>query len=250
MKSLSYTTFVLFLAMIFSCKKEDKPAPGPVTVPVEFTSTAYVALGAFDATGKPAYLLPKDVISPTLLSFITTTLPDKQDLRTTNPGLLSTSAIADIALTKQSDVFITFVTNGSGFSNTFAFYTYPTNQPPASTADIHTITYAFPNVGDKAPLQRGDKIKLGRFDAGTSVGFVLLQRGWDNATHTISNKTVHFCSNDVLNPEVAANMKKHAVLIHYAPENKVLIGFEDLDRTNAQCDHDFNDVVFYCTVTQ
>jgi len=43
-------------------------------------------------------------------------------------------------------------------------------------------------------------------------------------------------------------LKKHAVLISYAPENKILIGFEDTDRTNSQCDNDFNDVVVYATV--
>jgi hypothetical protein len=77
----------------------------------------------------------------------------------------------------------------------------------------------------------------------------LLQKAWDTTTNILSNKVVHFCSNDVLNPEVDPNLKKHAVLINYPPENKVLIGFEDLDRTSQYCDHDFNDLVVYCTVT-
>jgi len=38
------------------------------------------------------------------------------------------------------------------------------------------------------------------------------------------------------------------VLLNYAPENKVLISFEDTDRTKPECDNDFNDVVIYCTV--
>ena len=59
---------------------------------------------------------------------------------------------------------------------------------------------------------------------------------------------MHFCSNDVLNPEINVNLKKHAVLIDYPAENKTLIGFEDLDRTIDLCDHDFNDVVLYATV--
>jgi hypothetical protein len=60
---------------------------------------------------------------------------------------------------------------------------------------------------------------------------------------------VHFCSNDILNPEVDPKLKKHAVLIN-APDNRVLIGFEDLNRTLPQCDHDFNDVVVYSTVVK
>jgi hypothetical protein len=245
MKSQNYLPYFVFVLMIISCKKQ---APAPVTVPVVFTSTTYQPLGSYDTLGKPAYLLPRDTISSTLLSFISNTLPDKIDLRTTNPDLLTTKAIADVAITQPSDVFITFVSQGGGFTNTFAFYTYPTTQPPAGTKDIPTITYVFPNSGNRTPLQRGDKVKLGRFNPGTSIGFVILQKAWDLTNHTIDNKAVHFCSNDVLNPEVAPELKKHAVLINYPAESKVLIGFEDVDRTTPTCDHDFNDVVFYCTV--
>ena len=230
--------------MLIACKKDK-----PVTRVVEFTSTTYQTLGTYDSSGKPDYLLTTDTISSALLSFINNTLPDGRDLRISNPELLTTKAIADIAITQPSDVFITFVSQGGGYTNTFAFYTYPTNQPPASTKDIKIITYVFPNSGNLTPLQPGDKVKIGRFDAGTSIGFVLLQKAWDTTTNTLNNKVVHFCSNDVLNPEVDPNLKKHAVLINYPPENKVLIGFEDLDRTFSNCDHDFNDLVVYCTVT-
>ena len=60
---------------------------------------------------------------------------------------------------------------------------------------------------------------------------------------------VHFLTDDALNPEVDPNLKKHAILINYTPDNKVLIGFEDLDRTSPGCDNDFNDLVFYETIT-
>ncbi len=236
---------IICITLFISCKKTNQPA----SVPVEFKTTTYAYLGAYDASGKPAYLLTRDNISANLLAFIGSTLPDKQDLRKTNPDLLTTKAIADIAITTASDVFITYVSQGGSATNSFAFYTYPTNQQPKSTDDIKVITYVFPNSGNTTPLQRGDKVKLGRFNPGTSIGFVLLQKGWDITTKTTDNKVVHFCSNDVLNPEVDVNLKKHAVLINYPAESKVLIGFEDTDRTLPTCDHDFNDVVFYCTVT-
>jgi len=238
---------LFFLAVLFfSCKKQEQP----VTRTVEFNTTNYVALGTYDTLGKPGNLLTRETISPTLLTYIKSTLTDKVDLRTTNPGLISTTAIADVAITQPSDVAITFVAQGAGSTSTFAFYTYPTNHPPASTADIKTITYAFPNSGRNTPLKAGDRVKIGRFEAGISIGFVILQNGWDLATHTINNKVVHFCSNDVLNPEVDPSLKKHAVVVNYHPgEGKFLIGFEDVNRTFPTCDHDFNDVVVYCTVT-
>ncbi len=66
----------------------------------------------------------------------------------------------------------------------------------------------------------------------------------------MNNDAVHFASNDVLNPEVDPKLKKHAVLINYTPENKILVGFEDYDRTQAGCDNDFNDVVIYATIVK
>jgi Domain of unknown function (DUF4114) len=247
MKSLKYS-FLFFIGLsllIVACKKEATV----VTKPVEFTTTSYDTLSTCDDSGKPDNLLPADGISSPLITFINTTLPEKTDLRTSYPALLTTSAIADIAITQQSDVFITFVSQGTKFSNTFAFYTYPTNKPPASTKDIIAITHVFPNAGYLTPLKKGDKVKIGRFSPGTSIGFVLLKNAWNTTTSTINNKAVHFCSNDVLNPELDASLKKHAVLINYPAESKVLIGFEDIDRTESVCDHDFNDLLVYCTVT-
>jgi hypothetical protein len=243
MKTKNYPPLLFILLILFSCKKDE-----PKTRVVEFKSTTYQALGSYDATGEPSYLTTPDTISSDLLSFLNSTLSEGINLTTTHPELLTNKAIADIPITEPSDVFMTFVSQSGGYTNTFAFYTYPTNQPPASTEDIKTITYVFPNSGMLTPLNRGDKVKIGRFEPGTSIGFVLLQKAWDTTTHTLNNKVVHFCSNDVLNPEVDPNLKKHAVLIDYVPENKVLIGFEDLDRTNPACDNDFNDLLLYATV--
>lgn len=245
MKLRNYFALIVVFFAIGACKKEK----AAVTIPVYFTSTTYQTLGTYDAFGTPNYLLlPRDVVSSAMLSYIQNTLIEKTDLRTTHPELLTTSAIADVAITKPSDVFLTFVFELTNSRNALAFYTYPTNNPPASPKDIQVITYAFPSIGLGTKLQPGDKVKLGRFDVGTSIGFVLLKDAWNPTTKLLDSSAVHFCSNDVLNPEVDPNLKKHAVLINYTPENKVLIGFENTDRTVKTCDHDFNDVVTYVTV--
>jgi len=242
MKTFISSTLALIVLSTTACQKE------VLTRPVSFTETSYRNLGGFDAMGRPDYLLTKDVISQDMLSFINNMMPERSDLRTTHPELLSSSAIADIAITQTSEVFLTYISHGAGKANAIAFYTYPTNNPPASAKDIDTITYAFPNAASNTTLVAGDKVLLGQFTPGTSIGFVLMQAAWDTATSTLNNKAVHFCSNDVLNPEIDINLKKHAVLINYASENKTLIGFEDLDRTDDRCDNDFNDVVLYTTV--
>jgi len=244
MRKLTYLFVVLAtIGVMGACKKD------PVTKPVKFTSTDYQTLGSYDASGKPKDLETPDVIPAEMLSFIQSTLPSGKDLRITHPELLTTKAIADITITQPSDLFMTFVSQGAGYPNALAYYTYPTSAPPASAKDIKTITYIFPNAGGYTTLKPGDKVKLGRFDVGTSIGFVLMKGAWNQNTKTLDNNSVHFCSNDVLNPEVDPNLKKHAVLVNYAQENKVLIGFEDMDRTDPGCDHDFNDVVTYVTIT-
>jgi hypothetical protein len=229
--------------MVFAACKKD-----PVTVPVKFTETTYQTLSTYDTAGRPSNLLPKDTVSSQMITYIKNTLIEKSDLRTTNPELLTTKAIADIKITQPSDVFITYVSQLTQSTNALAFYTYPSNTPPASAKDIKQITYVFPSVGLGTKLQSGDKVKIGRFEVGTSIGFVILKDAWNTTTKTLNNDAVHFCSNDALNPEVDPNLKKHAVLINYPSENKVLIGFENTDRSSEKCDHDFNDVVIYATV--
>lgn len=241
MKLKSFIGLALIFLLINGCKKPDKQE--------KFASTTYERLGAFDSSGKPNYLLPPDDLSPSLLSYLNNMLRNGQDVSTSHPELLSSVAIADIPIKEPSDVFVTFVSQDGGYTNSLAFYTYPTKQPLKSDKDIQTITYIFPNSGIHTPLKPGDKVKIGRFEPGTSIGFVILQQGWDTLTKTLDSKVVHFCTNDILNPEADPKLKKHAVLINYPAENKLLIGFEDLLRTNPICDNDFNDVIFYCTVT-
>ena len=242
MKMKKYTPLVIALLVLVACKKE------PVTVPVEFPETTYQPLASYDSAGVPSNLLPRDTVTTAMKQYIETTLGEKVDLRTTHPELLSNPAIADLAITQPSDVFITFVSQVTTSANALGFYTYPTGNSPKNAKDIKQITHFFPNAGTGSKLKAGDKVKIGRFQAGTSIGFVLMKNAWNTTTKTIDNKVVHFCSNDALNPEVDPNLKKHAVLINYPSENKVLIGFENTDRTEEKCDHDFNDVVIYATV--
>jgi hypothetical protein len=242
MKTKICLPLIALLFAMSSCKKD------VVTREVQFKSTGYLTLGTYDSTGKPNYLTTSDIITAALLTYIDSTLPDRQNLTVSHPELFLSTATADIVVTQPSDIYVTFVSQGAGLTNSIAFYTYPTNQPPASADDIKTITYVFPNAGNQTPLAPGNKVKIGSFGAGTSVGFLIMENGWDLATKGLNTNVVHFCSDDVLNPEVDPKLKRHAVLLNYAPENKILIGFEDTNRTDANCDNDFNDVVIYCTV--
>ncbi|HEY5462418.1 MAG TPA: DUF4114 domain-containing protein [Hanamia sp.] len=243
MKTINYCSLFIILLILNACKKDD-----PVTKPVNFTATTYQSLAPYSTLGLPNNLL-KDTISDSMISFINNILPDGKNEVNAHPEWFTTSAIADIPITQPSEVYLTFVSGNANNANSVAYYTYPTNQVPASATDIKLITYLFPNAGHLTPLSPGDKEDLGKFDVGTTIGLVLMANAWDTTNHTLNNNAVHFCSTDALNPEVNPDLKRHAVLINYAPENKLIIGFEDTNRTLPQCDNDFNDVVLYWTIT-
>lgn len=243
----NYLPALLILSIAFTaCKKEKEPVNGGST-PVEFNTTEYSYMGAYDDTGKPNYLVERDVVSKELSSFIVGKLPERSDIRKTNPEYLKN---ADLAITVKSDVYITFIGEGTGYSNAVGYYLYKTGTSPKKPEDIEKVIYMFPlaQTNDGGSLTAGDKVKLGTIESGTSIGFVLIQRGWDFASKKVNDKAPHFCSNKELNPENLEELKAHTVLFEYPAENKVIIGFEDINRTSPECDHDFNDVVMYATV--
>ncbi|NTS39510.1 DUF4114 domain-containing protein [Flavisolibacter sp. BT320] len=242
MKTPSLFLFVAGLFFVVGCQKE------PVTKPVLFTETEYEVLATYDDKGRPSNL-QKETVSTALMEFSKTALPEKQDLRKTNPALLETPTV-DMKITKKSDVYLTFVSQGTASTNTIGFYTYPTATPPSTPGEIKKIFHVFPNAGFLTALAPGHKVKIGTFEPGISIGLVLLKNSWNGESKEINNKAVHYCYSDALNPEVDPKLKKHVVLMKYEPENKILIGFEDIDRTSDKCDHDFNDVVMYATITE
>ncbi|MEJ7779632.1 MAG: DUF4114 domain-containing protein [Daejeonella sp.] len=251
MKNTKLLLLVLLGAGYTSCKKPVATSPEVPFKPVSFTATEYKYLGSYGLLGQPLdYKMEPDVLSAELLQFIDSSLPAGQDVTKSNPGLLSSNS--DLSLTDKSDVFITFVAEGASQLNTVAFYTYPTNNPPKKPTDLKNITYMFPNASLSGwaggALNPGDKIKIGNFDKGMSIGFILIERGWDAATGKVNSSGNHFCSNEVLNPETDPNLKKHTVLLNYPKENKIFIGFEDMMRSEPSCDHDFNDIILYATV--
>jgi LruC domain-containing protein len=199
--------------------------------------------------GRPAYLEKEgDQISASLLSFVNASLPEGSPLTRTHPEYLSNTAVPNLNITETADVWITFVSEGAGLLNSLGYYTYKTGFPPTNTYDIDDVTIIFPNtslVGSAGGLNSGDKVKLGRFTAGTSIGFVLLQNAWSTTRGVITN-TVKFYSDARLNPETTSETRKHSVTLYDDVNKLFLVGFEDLNR-QTESDNDFNDLVFYAS---
>ena len=206
-------------------------------------------LGSYNSNGVPSNLEPdRDVISPELLTLINASLPESQPVPTYHPTYLAEGKNSNIDVIDSAEVWLTFVHEGAGWRNALAFYTYPTDSPPTSQADIAELNIVFPNLsfaGSGGGLQSGDKIKLGRFSAGTSIGLALLANGW-NGSDSDNYYYVHF-SNKNINNESDEALKQHNVLLYDADNSLFLVGFEDVMRDSPGCDQDFNDAIVYFT---
>lgn len=220
--------------------------------------TGYTSSNAFTSPtnlGKPAYLeTTGDVIDASLLSYVNASLPEGTPVTTSHPEYLTSTAVHTINVTATSDVWVTFVSEGAGYENTLAYYSYKTSSPPTVSSGgtliggIDKITYIFPNAsayGSGGGLISGNKVKLGTFSAGTSIGFVLLQNAWTGSG--VNTSATKFFTQDEFNPESTAALRKHVVMLYDDVHKLYLMGFEDQNRQNGGSDNDFNDLVFYAS---
>jgi LruC domain-containing protein len=210
------------------------------------TTPPYSYMGTYDNQGKPNYLLPaNDLITADFLANINASLPEGRPIMTYHPDYLASDVETNANINALSDVWFTFITEGAGYRNSIAYFTYPTNNPPKTTADIDSLHFILPNAslaGSGGSLQTGNTIKLGRFSAGTSIGFALVANGWNGTVVGAGNWIVY--SIDNLNPEPDPTLKRHSVFLYDNAQKLFLIGMEDIRRDNYS-DNDFNDCLFY-----
>jgi LruC domain-containing protein len=206
-------------------------------------------LGTFDASGRPNYLEPVgDVIDAGLLSRLNASLPESKSLSVTNPGYITTDD-KTIEILDPADVWITFISEGAGYTSTLGFYVYNKTSPPKTTADIKNVTVIFPNCsfpGSGGNLRSGDKVYLGRFQPGQMIGWVIFSNGFQNGNVTGGNWQLY--STQALNSIIPnASLRQQNVLLNDAGFDRVILGFEDIRRDYGSCDNDFNDVLFSIT---
>jgi LruC domain-containing protein len=210
-------------------------------------ANAYAFMGSYDADGKPGYLESGiDPISASFLANINATLPEKKDIRVHHPDLINSNAEVNVNIVALTDIWVTFVSEGAGYRNTFAYFTYPTNNPPTSASQIDSLHIIFPNaslINSGGTLVPGNKVKIGRFNSGTSIGFAVIADGWDGTKVSIYRSI--FYSLDNLNPETDASLKRHSILVWDDAQSLFLVGFDDQNRVTGGSDNDFNDCLFY-----
>ncbi len=211
------------------------------------TNTKFSYLGTYNSNGRPNNLeTPGDEIGLDMLNTINASLPEQKKVPQLHPEYIAKDATTNINVKEDAEVWITFVHEGAGYRNALGFYTYDTKTPPTTLADITEIKFIYPNAslrGSSGEMVSGDKVKLGTFTAGTTIGLVLFQNAWNG--RDVSVGATALFSDPNLNPESDPDLRNHNVFLQY--QNTFLIGFEDIRRDNSGCDQDFNDLVVYAT---
>ena len=232
-------------------------------LPDPIKKSGYYVLGSWDNQGKPDYLLnPDDNITNDFLADVNASLPEYIKLPASHPEYLNTTDDGNIELVKDAEVWVTFVHEGAGYRNALGYYTHKNGNPPASTSAITDPTIIFPNVsfsGSGGSLRSGNKVQLLYLDpstnkyttifpAGTSVAWFFIANSFNSTTNSIGSGNGKFYSDKRFNPETNIDKKKHNVILKDAQRQLLLIGFEDINREGGS-DEDFNDGIFYSTIS-
>jgi hypothetical protein len=175
---------------------------------------------------------------PTLYSRIFELFPESGNNELRQAVLFSDSVTKNVLLTSDTEVYITFLSEGASLRNTFGWYAYDSLTPPQSPRDFewHVL---FPNVSDNV-LTVGDRLQLSdkKFKKGTVIGFFLIVGGWRSGTIDYSKPT-HF-TNYTLN----ADRTQQHTLFEEKTCGDIVLAFEDLSVNDPTCDRDFNDIIF------
>ncbi|MCJ8275262.1 MAG: LruC domain-containing protein [Bdellovibrionales bacterium] len=203
---------------------------------------AYAILGTWNYKGVPDYLVERKVIGNDIIQKINQALPEKKPVPDFHPQYLMENLDTGLNLIKEADVFVTFVHEGAGYRNSLGYYTFQTADGPPDEVLTEDITLIFPNVSyfyGGGGLYSGDTVNLGRFPAGTSIGWVLMSNAYNRSKRGVAGGINKFYSENSLNPDPDPH-KQHFVQLDL--DGFIALGIEDLKRPWG--DNDFNDAVF------
>ncbi len=228
--------------------------------PSQAVTWSYFDTAGYDANGLPAHLIEVS-LPATLPSDIAARLPEGLDINQNRneKQFLTDNLGANIHLLEDAELTLVAVGGTTDFANAVGFFSYPTANVPTTAAALNT-RIVFPNF---PALRPGQGVTLGRFKAGTSVGFTLVANGWTgNTVNPNPSAQELFYTIRALNPETPSNdgnshLNAHTVLLSSPADNLLVLGFEDAYRhpsnKNAtkplRSDDDFNDVLLAIKVS-
>jgi len=182
-------------------------------------------------------------------------LPEHIDAQVAHPEYFPEPE-PEIIVTKEAEVFVTFYAESAAFKDALGYYTYdgntsrvrPTKDTLSNIQADGTILFANTSLlNSGGDLATGTTVSLGRLSVGTKVMFYIVTKGWQNAQLGVTTfKDSIFSSLSDLNPYLEGENNKHVALFRntVGGQGILLMGWENLNKTDANCDNDFNDLIF------
>ena len=206
---------------------------------------------AWNSDGVPDVMEEDVIVSSALLRDIDRILPERATtgVPTAHPEFFSGDFSSNVYLSQEAHVFVTFVHEGAGFRNSFGYFTYTADSIPSNVSEV-TMHDVFPNAsfaGSGGGLQTGDTVKIGPFPAGTFVGFWVKANAWDWSTQTVGEGYWKHFTLPHLNTESDSTKRGHVAMYWHEESERLIMGFEDINRETSWCDQDFNDLIFFAT---
>ena len=186
--------------------------------------------------------LPNDLIKAkldsTLITNENTLLPAGVDAANSLPILFDGIHEKRIIIKSDAMVYVTFLSEGAGYTNSLGYYTYPLSEAPSKT----NMTILFPNiseVGSGGALTPGDIVQVGTgiIPKGTVLGFYLIANGWQDSQITDGLYTLF--TDTIFNP----NHTQQSILNIEKTTGKLVLGFEDTLKGSVGNDMDCNDIL-------
>ncbi len=217
-------------------------------------------LGTWNTYGTPNYLTTDDTLPSDYLQNLIGDGGVIEEYQN-NSAWVDENEFANLDLIDTTQVWVTFLGEGAGWYNSLGFYTYPTGTPPSSVPAITNKAIIFANasgVGANSSatnyagggeLNFNDRVYIGQFPSGTTIGWYVVANGWNTTYDSVTNGNHIVYSNHNLNPESSASLKPHNIFMWDASVGKYLLSFED-QRRDGSTDNDFNDCVFMVTTIE
>ena len=201
--------------------------------------------------GVPNQLVDDIEVDAEFLLDVNLALPGGKKVPDRHPEYLDEAKQKNIVLIEEAEVFVTFVHEGAGYRNSFGYFTYTADTIPQTPSEVQLIPI-FANSsyrGSGGGLRTGHTVSLGTHPAGTHIGFWLKANAWNSRTQTIGNGYWTHYSLNHLNGEQDPAKRQHIASLWHASQEKLVLGFEDINREHGGCDQDFNDCIFFATAS-
>ncbi len=237
----------------------------------------YKVLGDWSATGRPDYAKSErlyDIPSKYLNSITKLYSELKNDsFPVKYPQFFEGAPRTDIHLIKESEVDLIFLYSGAAYNNVVGYYTYPTNNPPKSRAEITNPVIAYPritaNFVTNNEVQYGTQVQLkywngtefkDKFPAGVSIGwFLVADAFWPSSAQIVENdNTATYYSTDATFTRYRAGHEfltkdiytQRPVALLHDPSTKHMISLCWEDRMSASLSCNYYDAVFMVNVVE